>query len=1032
MSSSRSSHASSGPSSSLSPSRSPVAARAAAAAVIVASALAAALVLPPGPALDRLEIAGTTFDRLELRVNDFATSTQASVALDMDARGNVVATWDSRRQDAGRYGICARWIDAGGRLRGPEERVNLERRSMQTRPVVAIDAVPAAGDGADRVHGSAADEAWFAWESFAQDGALGAIVTRRSGAAADKRSNERLLNATRAGDQSHVVIDRLDGGRVAAAWMTDDADGASRIVVRVVADDDLAGDAADGAADGATDRAVTGREHVIAAPAGHDDRLPTIAATGRDGFVVAWARTARLDGAATANAILACRFDAAGEPLDAPFAVSAAGAIAIEPSVDTDGHGRFTIAWLELDPQTDYDVMVRRFDAQGAPLGAPRVASVDRAGWQSGAAVAMAPGGRTAVAWNTLTDDGLDADIVARLFDADGTPLTGDVRLNRHTGGRQQLGAATGVRRLALADDGRLACAWSGDSGQGDRSAACVTLLVPSENGLRGRLALAARRLRDRLAGGTHGTAGDASPAGRTTPPRLAATAAPYVPPRFDPADRGPLLDSESRRVTDRGFGFTAFTNTGWTPPDPHMAAGPVHVMAMVNGGIAVYEKDGTLVWQDDISGGGGFWGEVGATSFVFDPEVIFDRQSQRFMAMANERSTDSRSFFLLGISSTSDPTDPWYKYRLDVTALGGDDIDSPNIAVDSQAIYLTADFFTGGEKYLLYIVDKSSVIDGGTPVTTHYLHTGSQSFGIPVMLTDDAPTMYLIEHFESDPANTVRLWAIGDPLGTPVLAPLTLTVPTYYRPADLRSQGTSEQVLAFDSRFWSCVYVDGSLWAAHHIALTNSPRITVARWYEFDMKGWPFSGQLPELVQSGTVAPPDNVYCSFNSISANAAGDAVMTFARSSLTEYFSIARVFRLADDPPGTMSEPEFVKQSTVPYIRDRWGDYSAVVTDPTDPNLFWMHHEYAAASNSWHTWMASERIGASASIAEGEVGSGADGTAPAAGAVSVLSLAPNPAGGPTRFGFELPAAAATRIDVHGVDGRRVAPLELGMHA
>ena len=76
-------------------------------------------------------------------------------------------------------------------------------------------------------------------------------------------------------------------------------------------------------------------------------------------------------------------------------------------------------------------------------------------------------------------------------------------------------------------------------------------------------------------------------------------------------------------------------------------------------------------------------------------------------------------------------------------------DIDSPNIAVDSKAVYLTADFFTGGQKYLVYILEKEPLLSGSIGITRSMLITGSQSYGIPVTY-GDAPAMYMIEHFES------------------------------------------------------------------------------------------------------------------------------------------------------------------------------------------------------------------------------------------------------------------------------------------
>lgn len=879
-------------------------------AVGIVVVLGAILVAAWGRSGDRVQLASRDFDRIEVQLNTFTGSSQAEIALAMARDGRIVAAWDSRRQDQGTYGIFARWVDPSGRPLGPEEQVNVERRSMQRMPTVAVDP---SGD------------ARFAWQSLQQDGEEGSIISRATG-------DEVLVNEITAGDQSRAVMDRLADGRLVVAWQT--AAGVpprSRIALRVLD--------AEGAP--CTD------ERGIPLPDGTMDRLPSIATAGGDGFVLAWARSTVESGE---SRILAQRFGNDLAPAGPPIEVSDAGRNAIEPVVAADAAGDFAVAWLEYDRATEYDVLVRKYDRDASPLGPPAVASADREGWQSGAALAMASDGRMLVSWNTARDGGLDSDVYARLFDPSGAPTTGDFRVNARTSGMQSLAAGTGVRRTALGDDGRMAFAWTGDSGHGDETAANLTVLVPVQRGPAGDLASALRRGGDLL--------GDLLP--RETA-RLERTASPHVPPTFDPAQRGPLLDPDSRVVLDRQSGFTAFTSTGWTPPDPHMAAGQDHVMGVVNGGIALFQKNGSLVWQQDISGGGGFWGPQGATYFVFDPEVIFDPYTNRFMAMANERSDDGRSMFLLGISPAGGPTNPstWHRYRFDVTALAGNDTDSPNIGVDRDAIYITADFFTGGQKYLIYIIDKSSVIDGGAAVTKSYLHTGSQSFGIPVMYTDDAPTAYMIEHFETDPASTVRVWAINDPLGTPSLTNFTINVPTYYRPTALRNQGTSVQQTAFDSRFWSCMYRDGSLWAAQHISLSASPRITVARWYEFRMNGWPQSGNNPVLRQSGTVAPPD-VYCSFNSICADENGNAVMLFARSAVNEYFSIARTYRFASDPLGTMSAPEFIKQSNFPYGVDRWGDYSAVVADPVDTGRFWMHHEYTPGSNSWHTWIAEEMI------------------------------------------------------------------------
>ncbi|MBD3162074.1 MAG: hypothetical protein GF346_07240, partial [Candidatus Eisenbacteria bacterium] len=661
---------------------------------------------------------------------------------------------------------------------------------------------------------------------------------------------------------------------------------------------------------------------------------------------------------------------------------------------------------LEATDEGTPDVRLRRFAPDGTPAGAVRTVAAPTSGWRSGVALATDPHGRTLVAWNEESDDGRESDLHARILGTDGEFRSEVFRANRFDEGSQALAPASGARRVALGADGRMAFAWHGDAGTGDESGANVTILRPRDPALLGDLAAGVERIRGRLL---------ALMPERS--PKLDANAAPYVPPTFDETRRSPLLDPNALVRDGRDIGFTGFTNTGWRPPDPHMATGIDHVMGIVNGGIAAYEKDGTLLWEDDISGSGGFWGEVGADYFVFDPEVIFDPYENRFMAMANERSDDNRSTFLLGISSTSDPGDPWYKYRLDVTTLAGNDIDSPNLAVDRDAIYLTADFFNP-QKYLVYIIDKSSVIDGGVASTTDVLHTGTQSFGIPVMYTDDAPNMYMIEHFESDPSSSVRLWAIEDPLTSPSLVSTTLNVDPYYRPADLRSQGTGIRQAAFDSRFWSCMYRDGSLWACHHISLSNSPRVTVSRWYEIEMNGWPESGNPPTLRQQGTVAPPNEVFCSFNSITVNEHGDAVMVFARSSVNEYFSISRTVRYSGDPLGTMRPPEFVKQSDAVYGQNRWGDYSAIVVDPVDSRTFWMHHEYAPSTNNWHTWIQGEQVIDPAAVGD-----------PVEALAATLRVTPSPTTGPATVRFSLAREQEVVVSIFDVAGRRVRQVEPG---
>jgi hypothetical protein len=461
---------------------------------------------------------------------------------------------------------------------------------------------------------------------------------------------------------------------------------------------------------------------------------------------------------------------------------------------------------------------------------------------------------------------------------------------------------------------------------------------------------------------------------------------------------------------------FTGFPDTGWDPPDPHIAVGPNDLVISVNGGLAGRGRDGSLLWQFPIAGPGGFWAPKGAGTFVFDTEVIYDPHVDRFFVVANERHA-AGSYLLLAVSSTQNAADPWYKYRFDVTSLGGPDIDSPSLGVDADVLYLTADFLSPGNNILFYMIDKASILSGGAAERTAVLHTGTKSFGVPSMYTTDAAGVCFPEALEGATENQVVFWTVDDPLGTPSLQSVSVSVPTYHAPVPIPSQGTASTVAPFGPRFWSSMYRDGSVWACQHVATdTTASARTVVRWYEFETNGWPTSGTPPTLRQMGTHDLGLDVHSSFAAISTDPAGNTAMVLARSAPTEFFSIVRAHRGAGEPLGQMGNLVTVLTSDSPPSGTRWGDYSGIVADPSVPGAFWLHHE-VAEGGLWRTVV--EQFDVGTVVAAPEVAAAARGR---------IEVAPSPTRGPTLISFAVPAAGPAELEILTVHGRRIRRLEV----
>jgi len=877
---------------------------------------------------DTVDVGGERWQRLEARANTHRPGRQYEPALLIGEDGRFTVTWQSRRQEGRGHELYAQRFDPLGRRLGGETRINEALRPDQ-----------------GNVCGTLLENGTIAcsWQALGQDGSLGGAVIRMFDGRLVPLTGDLVANERTSGNQADTVCAALPDGGLLVAWSGPGDQGAlPRAWARCF---DALGRPA-------------GPEFRLGHAALAGEKLPAVAVFPDGGFVAAYAA---LDADGRPAGVYGRRFSADGDA-GAPRKLNGGADLgAIEPVVAAAPDGRFLAAWLEHGGErADYDVRAMLFGADGRPRGPAFTVHESTAGIQNAPAAAFLPDGRFAVAWNHCTEGSRGSDVMARLFHAGGDAQGRSFRLTRAADGEQRLAGATGRLRLAAGDQGQLALAWSGaGEGPADDHGAFFTLLLPERAHIVAG-AEAEAEVRRTAAFDAIRTACDAARAGRPAvgdEPRvfagLADEAVPHQPPVWDPKRRVEQLPygGDPSPVPLADDGFFGVASTGWTPPDPHLAVGPEHVVVMTNGAIAFFTKEGTQTFIDEIEDSYGFWGGQGATNFVFDPEVIYDPHAGRFMAMANERGTSSDSYFLLAVSDDADPNGTWYKYRINATPHCGSTIDSPNIAVDGQAVYLTADCWTSNN-YVIYILDKTPLLSGGSATVTNVLTiSGPQSHGIPVTY-GSAPAMYMIEHFESSSNTSVRLHAITDPLGTPSRVTHTLTVPSYSPPEDPPQLGSSIRPETFDSRFWSCVWRNGSLWACHHVGGSR----VLARWYEIDTGNWPASGS-PSLVQSGTVDPGSGVRAFFNAISVDDAGNAAMVFARSSSSEYISMARASRCADDPAGTMPDQAILKASTTGYNTSRWGDYSAVAVDPADGVTFWMHHEYTTSSSSWSTWIAS---------------------------------------------------------------------------
>ncbi len=408
-------------------------------------------------------------------------------------------------------------------------------------------------------------------------------------------------------------------------------------------------------------------------------------------------------------------------------------------------------------------------------------------------------------------------------------------------------------------------------------------------------------------------------------------------------------------------------TNSTFIPPDPIIAAGPQSVVTMVNTDIAIHDKQtGAVLATANLFGTGGFWN---TNNVVFDPWIVFDPDSGRYIAMGVDEAGGSSRVYL-AISTDSTPTNlttDWYKYsivRAGTNPVTGETTfsDYPKLGVNRDAVFLTSNQFgvsTDTFSHVsLFAIAKAPLLSGG-PVNIVYDENITGAFSIhPLVDFDGGSSMYFAQT-NTGSGNTIILHRIDNVLTGGTRTTSVISVPTYAFPQDVPQLG-GPPIDTVDARVMSGVVRDGSLWTAHAIVDPAVDSETVVRWYQIDI-----SGATPTLVQSGDVDPGPGIHTWMPHINVDNDGDMGIAFSMSGPNQYAGIGYTGRLASDPQGTTRPVQTARAGEASYSlfdgsgRNRWGDYSGLAIDP-DGETFWLYNEYAASGNAWGTFVGAFQV------------------------------------------------------------------------
>ncbi|MDG2094105.1 MAG: dockerin type I repeat-containing protein [Phycisphaerales bacterium] len=452
---------------------------------------------------------------------------------------------------------------------------------------------------------------------------------------------------------------------------------------------------------------------------------------------------------------------------------------------------------------------------------------------------------------------------------------------------------------------------------------------------------------------------GDTRRPGKVLPAHKRDKSLPQDPPNR--LEAGGLL-RQSR--VDAGPLFPAIYQTPWTPPDPNIAVGPEHVVVTVNMAIAFYDRDGNeqFIANLDETGDPGFFEDVGAGGFTFDPKCFYDASIDRFVVLALEVYQDqNEGWMTIAISDDSDPNGIWYKYRTwSVITVDGNEYwpDYPGFGFDSNSFYVTCNLFgfSGGFAGAIYRRYPKAPMSSGNPIVFQdFLDGSSASVQVAQCLDPRSAPLFVSRAGSS----RLKIQSLTTDTIPPQLVTSEVDVPNAENPNQDAPNLGGGNLSTLDGRIMNVTWNDSGLWTAHAVRGTNNN--TKSRWYHIDTNNFP-SG-TPVLAESGDVDLGSDVFTFFPAIAVNRYGDAAMVFAKSLASEYASIQATARRSGDPAGTMGVPVQLAQGNA-GTEGRWGDYFDIAVDPLDNSTFWIVGEYVQefsnGDKGWQTWVGTIEV------------------------------------------------------------------------
>jgi hypothetical protein len=469
-----------------------------------------------------------------------------------------------------------------------------------------------------------------------------------------------------------------------------------------------------------------------------------------------------------------------------------------------------------------------------------------------------------------------------------------------------------------------------------------------------------------------------------------------WNPTKLDPV-QNPILGSEMFKAGDKsplqlpkgfkssspvvkGKDFAGSGDTGYFPPDGGIAAGPYHVVEVVNSSVNVYDKNGNLLSSQTLNN---FFSGLGTpgSDFLYDPSVYYDQLTGRFWLLAvSENDSPARSNLLLAVSASSDVSSGWYIYSLDATYDGGNKTsnwcDYPHMGMDADAIYMSCNQFSfpstaGSFQYAkVRVMTKTQFTDGPCCSWWDYWNLKEGFLNLFTSFTVRPALERWVGYGFGDfwvdaegsggSGSTLKIWKLDNPTaccdgsGGPMLNGNEQDVGQYDSAPGAAQPNGVHALDTGGTRVLFATFEFGHLAVGQTMACNpGSGNQACVGFTEVDVSSYPTMSNTNDWVFG--VSGQDLYY---PYVDQNANADKTMVYTRSDGSSTYPGAYYRGIPNwnactnclDGEGTMATGQANYSVIDSQGRNRWGDYQGASND-SDFLGIWVEGEYVSSTDTW---------------------------------------------------------------------------------